>query len=93
MIQAAALALLAGAAPASASPSAPAAPPQSITVIGQKQKRICHRDVSTGSVIPKMICLTAEESEQLTEQSILLRERMLQTQDAAQMVKDLRNKP
>jgi hypothetical protein len=76
--------LLADATP---SPGTPA-PPQPITVVGQKQKKICHRDVSTGSVIPKMICMTAVESEQLTEQSLVVRERLLRAQDAAQMVKD-----
>jgi hypothetical protein len=83
----AAVVLLAGAAEPAKVPTVPPAQ-RSITVVGQKQKKVCRSEMNTGSVIPKTVCLTAEESEQRTEQSLILRDQLRERQDTAQMMKD-----
>ena len=68
-VLAAALLLVASAAHAQQQPAAPppkqapAGPP--IVVEGQRDKKICHSETSTGSIIPRRVCRTeAEASEQ-----------------------------
>ena len=80
----AALALLAGA--PSATAEAPTAQSKPITVIGQKDKKICRSEVSTGSVIPKLICMTAEEREALAERSLIYKDNEVRTEDMQQHV-------
>ena len=46
--------------PAPVTPPSPAAQasPATIVVQGQKEKKVCHDETSTGSIMPKRVCLT-----------------------------------
>lgn len=63
-----------------------------ITVTGEKQKPVCRRQVATGSVIPQVVCVTAQQQEQITERSVWVREQLIQQMDTERHVKSL-NEP
>ena len=63
------IAILFFAATAEPAPSpAPAVPP--IQVVGEKQKKICHRETPTGSFIPQRVCMTEQQAEARTAYSV-----------------------
>jgi hypothetical protein len=79
---------------AAAAPSGipPAAQPKNITVVGQKEKT-CRREASTGSVIPKVVCMTSEEREALTERSLTYKENDVRSEDMQLQVQMQRTEP
>lgn len=56
--------------------------PPPITIVGERQKPVCKRRIATGSVIPKVVCTTAAQDQQLTERSIQLQQQIVQRMDA-----------
>jgi len=64
--------LLTAAVAQAASGAPPAAPP--IEVVAEKPKKVCRREVPTGSYIPQRVCLTEQEAEARTAFSILAKQ-------------------
>lgn len=52
------------------SAAVPAPKEKPITVTGERDKPTCRRERSTGSVIPKIVCMTAQQSEEFRQRSM-----------------------
>lgn len=78
--------LIAFAASAAVPPAAAPTP----TVKVAKEKRICRRDVSTGSIMPRSVCRTKSEWDAITAQSLSELDRARDDQRSRGMVGNIR---
>lgn len=66
----------------------PEPPRDEVVVEGERQKKVCKRSVSTGSIMPQRICKSADEWDKITERSVAALERMRKEQEERRYLKE-----
>ena len=73
--------------PASSPTPAPNAP---IVVQGQAEKKVCHMETATGSIMSRRVCRTAREIAEQERRTEVALEAVRQARESADLIRELR---